>query len=230
MEAELTQRLVALLEQGWADYLVALWLALLACAAAAAYFLGYLKKAGEQRAINEQLGEIVAQVKAQAQATESVRTEFARQLFESTESLKRQFAQADAAQLRVITAVADLAKLLGSGAHAISWVTWFAAHSPHELSDARLTSYETEMHATLSQIVGARVLLAAFSADTHRLLSDLIEDLYAMDVEVGHAKALLATDRQAGLAALAGLSPRSKHYARRLVAELASLPHLQPIA
>lgn len=230
MEAELLKRLVEAVDQGVTYHNYLLTLVLVVGTAIAIFFFAYLKKAGEQRAINEKLDEIVAQVTAQTEATEAVRTDFARELFKSTESLRRQFAQEDAAHLRVITAVADLGKLLGAGAHAISWVTWFAVHSPHELTDIRLAGYEREMHKTLSQIVGARVLLAALNADLHASLAILIEDLYALDVDVGKAKALLSGNRQACIDALAAISPRSKAYARRLVIELSSLPQMKPTA
>ena len=230
MEAELTKRLIEVLERGLTLGAFVITFSLLVMAGIGVFFYSYLKKAGEQKAIDEKLGEIVKQVRAQAEATEGVRTDFARRLFETTETLKRQFAQEDAAHLRVVSAVADLGKLLGAGAHAISWVTWFAAHSPTELTDARLSDYETEIHATLSKIVGARVLLAAYNSELHASLAHLIESLYALDVAVGEGKALLASNRPAGIAALAALSPRSKEYARRLVSELSSLPQMQPIS
>ena len=61
------------------------------------------------------------------------------------------------------------------------------------------------MYLLLSELVGARVGLAALDKQTHDELAQFIDRLYNLDVAVGEAKALYLTDREAGRGALAKL-------------------------
>ena len=61
------------------------------------------------------------------------------------------------------------------------------------------------MHLLLSELVGARVGLAALDKQTHDELAQFSDRLYNLDVAVGEAKALYLTDREAGRGALAKL-------------------------
>jgi hypothetical protein len=70
--------------------------------------------------------------------------------------------------------------------------------------------YDAEIHLLLSDIVGARVVLAALSPRVHEQLSHLIDRLYGLDVGMGEAKSLFAQDKARALVALAEIHKASR--------------------
>ncbi len=109
-------------------------------------------------------------------------------------------------------AIADIAKKLAAGTHAMCWVCWIAKYSADELQLEHLQTYDKEIHLILSDIVGARVVLAALHEPTHAELSPLIDRLYSLDVDMGEAKTRFLKDKPAGLAALAKLHSEAVIY------------------
>src|SRR6185295_17682634 len=63
--------------------------------------------------------------------------------------------------------IAEVAKKLAAGIHSICWLCWTAKYSPEELQPEHLQSYNKEIHLLLSELVGARVVLAALHEPTH---------------------------------------------------------------
>jgi hypothetical protein len=53
-------------------------------------------------------------------------------------------------------AVIDLSMKLAAGVQLVVWLTWYAQHSPHEVTEARLAQYEREMKTLQVELVGAR--------------------------------------------------------------------------
>ena len=79
------------------------------------------------------------------------------------------------------------------------------------------------MYLLLSELVGARVGLAALDKQTHDELAQFIDRLYNLDVAVGEAKALYLTDREAGRGALAKLHQKTSVFDDRLLEGVATL-------
>lgn len=113
-------------------------------------------------------------------------------------------AKKDDISRNVRLALAELAKSIASGLHSISWLCWAAKHSPTEVAE-KLNGYDKEMHVQLDNLTGSRVALAALDNKMHLTLSPIIDQLYSLDVEVGHAKALYITSAEEGLKALGKL-------------------------
>jgi hypothetical protein len=95
----------------------------------------------------------------------------------------------DSESLRnVRLAVAEVSKRLATATHSICWATWPAKYTPKSFVHAHLDKYDGEIHLLLSDIVAARVVLAALSPSVHNQLSPLIDQLYGLDVEMGEPR------------------------------------------
>jgi hypothetical protein len=121
------------------------------------------------------------------------------------EEFKSQLATELESRRNVRLAVAELAKRIAAAAHSIAWTTWPAWYCPDSFTSAHLDKYDTEIHVLLSDIVGARVILAALSPRVHGQLSHLTDRLYGLDVDMGEAKALFGQNKPQALVKLANL-------------------------
>lgn len=143
-------------------------------------------------------------------ATQSVHLEtFKLEQNRRIEEFKSQLATETEARRNIRLAVAEVAKRVAAAAHSIAWTTWPARYSPNDFAAKNLNKYDEEIHLLLSDIVGARVVLAALSPTVHGQLSQLIDRLYGLDVDMGEVKSLLAQDRSRGLAALSQIHEAS---------------------
>jgi hypothetical protein len=100
-------------------------------------------------------------------ATQSVHLEtFKLEQNRKIEEFKSQLATETEARRNIRLAVAEVAKRVAA-AHSIAWTTWQARYSPNDFAGKNLDKYDEEIHLLLSDIVGARVVLAALSPTVH---------------------------------------------------------------
>lgn len=95
------------------------------------------------------------------------------------------------------------------------------------MTSDQLQGYEKEMNTLLSELVGSRVILAALDENIHSTLSPLVEKLYALDVQVGEAKALYVSSPNQGLEALAKLHSASLKFDDELLETVTNLVSLK---
>lgn len=117
----------------------------------------------------------------------------------------------DAIEKDTRLALADLAKKIAAGIHAMAWLAWKAKIEPSRLSQDDLTTYDTTMNTLFPDIVGSRVALAALSKEIHDQISPLIQQLYDLDVKIAKTSSLYRDSVSEGTQALANfLSETSK--------------------
>jgi hypothetical protein len=139
------------------------------------------------------------------------------------EEFKNQLTAESESRRNVRLAVAEVARRVAAATHSICWVTWSAKYAPKSFTLANLNKYNGEIHLLLSEIVGARVVLAALSPAMHGRLTPLIDELYNTDVEMGEAERLFREDPEKGLAALATLHAASGKLDAELLAAVAEM-------
>jgi hypothetical protein len=155
----------------------------------------------------------------QAQQLETFKSERSHLL----EAFRNQLSRRDEAARNVRVAVAEVAKGLAAGSHAICWLCWMAKYSPKEMTSEQLRSYEKEINTILSELVGSRVILAALDEKIHSSLSPLVKKLYSLDVQVGEATVLYASSPEEGLKALAKLHRVSLEFDDELLEAVTNL-------
>lgn len=121
------------------------------------------------------------------------------------EEFKSRLLMESESQRNLRAAVAEVAKRLAAASHCICWTTWPPKYAPRTFKKEDLDKYDREIHLLLSEIVGARVVLAALSPNVHDQLSHLVDRLYDLDVRMGEAKSALSEDPERGTAALANI-------------------------
>jgi hypothetical protein len=87
------------------------------------------------------------------------------------------------ASKNVRQAMADLAKHLASCIHSITWLCWSVQHSPAAIR-GNIKAYNTEMHKQLSDLMAARVILAAQDNEKYNVLAPLMTRMFALDSKV----------------------------------------------
>lgn len=81
-------------------------------------------------------------------------------------------------------ALPELAKHLAACIHSISWLCWSVQHSPAAIR-GNIKTYNSEMHKQLSDLMAARVLLAAQDDVQYNTLVPLMSKVLALDWKVG---------------------------------------------
>lgn len=117
----------------------------------------------------------------------------------------------------VRAAIGEVARRLAAAAHSILWLAWIARDTPKDLRLEHFQTYDKEMHELLSQIVGARVVLAAIDARIHEKIAPFADELYELDVAVSRAKSLFQTDPAEGVAALAAVHQATMEFDDNLI-------------
>ena len=114
----------------------------------------YFAKTAENLADKNDIAEITRKV-------ESVKVEFAIQLQELQhqktllqEGFKNTLSKQQEFERSVNAAVVDLTKKLAAGSHVISWLSWNATQPGYSFSAQDFQSYERDMLAVLSELVG----------------------------------------------------------------------------
>ena len=123
----------------------------------------------------------------------------------------------------VLSIEASYDKLNAAATHSICWTTWPAKYDPKRFTYSLLEKYDAEIHLLLTNIVGARAVLAALSPSVHGQLSPLLARLYDIDVRMGEAKALFGEDMKGGLAALTKIHAASVELDDQLLKEITRL-------
>lgn len=162
----------------------------------------------------------------QADHLETTRAESAKMI----ELLRTQLSRETVVLEKLNEAIAEVARRLAAGSHSICWLCWIAKFCPKDLTTEHLTAYDKEMNEILSQLVGARVVLTALSPQVHTTLSPLIQKLYALDVEVGNAKALYSESREQGIVALGRLHQASQLFDDELLKAVTSLSQARSVS
>lgn len=132
------------------------------------------------------------------------------------ESEKWKLLRQDEADKAVRLALAEVARLLASGAQAISWLTWKGVHAPDLITTRDFDTYNKTINALLPQIVGAHLLLVALDETTDETINPLVGGLYGLDQEVGKAGILFVKSSSEGIAALIACNTASDNYFRSL--------------
>lgn len=87
------------------------------------------------------------------------------------------------ASKNVRQAMAELAKHLASCIHSITWLCWSVQHSPAAIR-GNIKSYNAEMHKQLSDLMAARVVLAAQDNEKYNLLAPVMAKMITLDSKV----------------------------------------------
>jgi hypothetical protein len=119
--------------------------------------------------------------------------------------------------------IVELARKLAAGNHAISWLTFNAKHEPREVAPEQIRAYESEIKVVLSEIVAARVNLAALSKDMHDRVAHLVDEFYGRDGAVGRQLKLLPTEPDDAIRALAEIHDETHRYDKKLTQEFLGL-------
>ena len=189
----------------------------------------YFAEKAKNLATKEDIADITRQV-------EGVKAEFATQLQELqhqktllTEGFKNTLSKQQEFERSVNAAVVDLTKKLAAGSHFISWLSWNATQPGYSFSAKDFKSYELQMLAVLSELVGLQASVAALDAAQFRALSPLAEELYGRDVKVAEAKAMVlnasSPDLPRGIQALREIYTASLDFDKRLLAKVQNLLH-----
>lgn len=147
---------------------------------------------------------------------------------ELLEVFKNKLNKNDESERVLRLAVADISKKIASGSHIICWLCWYARYSPREVSEDSFITYEKEMHALQTDLVGLRVVLAALDREIHTILSPFIDRLYKMDVEVGLSKTLYLEKREEGLKMLGEIHSKSLSFDKDLLNTVTNLSRFRP--
>lgn len=214
------------------SYLAALGIGGLAGALVLYLFLksflpSYLSEKAKNLATKEDIAAITREV-------EGVKAEFAAQLaelehqrtlltegFKNTLSKQQEFARA------VNAAVVDLTKKLAQGSHVISWLCWNATQPGYTFSADEFNSYDLQMIAVVSDLVGLQATVAALDATKFQSLSPFAEELYERDIDVAKAKAIVLTPNSPrmaeGIGSLRDMFTASLQFDKRLLATVQNL-------
>jgi hypothetical protein len=114
-------------------------------------------------------------------------------------------------------ALSELSKCIAAATHSICWATWPAKNTPDGFDAQYIVKYDAEIHAILKDITGARVVLASLSPSVHGQVSDLVDELIRLDVDMGKAAKRFRGEREAGLEALSELHGKALSIDHRLL-------------
>jgi hypothetical protein len=128
------------------------------------------------------------------------------------EMQKWQLLRQDEAAKAIRIAVADVARLLASGAQAVSWLTWNGVHAPDVVTEKDFDTYNQTMKSLFPQIVGAHLLLVALDKTTDETINPLVRELYILDEDVAKAGLLFSKSATEGTAALAACFSACNNY------------------
>lgn len=118
----------------------------------------------------------------------------------------------DEAAKGIRIALADLARLLASGAQAVSWLTWNGAYAADIITEKDFATYNETMKLLFPQIVGAHLLLVALDTTTDATIKPLVHELYLLDEDVAKAGVLFIKSPTAGTEALAACYTACNNY------------------
>jgi hypothetical protein len=134
---------------------------------------------------------------------------FAQEQSRKLEELKNRLLAETESRRNIRLALAEVSRRVATASHCICWTAWPAKYSPKDFTSAYLEKYDAEIHLLLSDIVAARVALAALSPSVHSQIGQFIDRLYDLDVRMGQAKAVFAEDRDRGILEIAKLHTAS---------------------
>lgn len=84
--------------------------------------------------------------------------------------------------------VVELIKKLAAGSHLVSWLAWSGKHPGVSLSNKDFDSYQKDMRALMSELVGLQASVAAFDSPRFDLLGEHADTIYSMDEKMGEAR------------------------------------------
>jgi hypothetical protein len=105
--------------------------------------------------------------------------------------------RADALAKELSTAVQQLTISIASAIHSMGWLTWLAAARPDQLTQARIDKYDDEQHSTLPKIFGYLATTAALDTTLYELLRENVQEIFALDAEIGKASRFFKEDASA---------------------------------
>jgi hypothetical protein len=108
-----------------------------------------------------------------------------------------QSTRADALAKELSTAVQQLTISIASAIHSMGWLTWLAAARPDQLTQARIDKYDDEQHSTLPKIFGYLATTAALDTTLYELLRENVQEIFALDAEIGKASRFFKEDASA---------------------------------
>jgi hypothetical protein len=189
----------------------------------------YFAEKAKNLATKEDIARITRQV-------EGVKAEFAIQLQEIqyqksllTEGFKNTLSKQQEYDRSANAAVVDLTKKLATGSHFISWLSWNATQPGYSFSANDFKTYERQMVAVLSDLVGLQASVASLDTAKFEALSPFAEEIYTRDIMVGEAKAIVLNartpDLAQGIQSLRDIYAASLDFDKRLLAKVQNLLH-----
>lgn len=120
-------------------------------------------------------------------------------------------------------AMLDLMRLLATATHAIEWLAWAATAEIQDVFRQEMDAYNTRMRELLPQLVAAEVAAASLSDDAFERIDPLINDLLALDQEVGTAGAQFEIRPADAVGRIAAVKQPANDLAHRSVHEVRAL-------
>lgn len=133
----------------------------------------------------------------------------------------------DQANKDLRVAVADLARRLAAGVHSIEWLTWPAKNQPDKLTaeqlDAKVRSYNQEVHGLFSELTGCLVVIAAHDRQVYEQMRALVQAFSDLDAGVAMAASRRHQSYSESIQALAGYHAEAGRYTNRLQEAVANV-------
>src|SRR5262249_7219120 len=135
------------------------------------------------------------------------------------EEKKLKAARQDALNKEIGLRMVQLTTDLASAVHSMAWLTW--SSNREMLTQAKIDSYDAEMHTVLPKISGDVVAIGALDAGLGQLANTLWRDVVRLDVEIGEACIGFANDPTDTKRLLQVLTPRVLNFEQETIQELA---------
>jgi hypothetical protein len=83
-------------------------------------------------------------------------------------------------------AVRQFATAAGSMIHSMCWLTWDCT-ARNRIDEGMVTNYDAEAHKLSPTIVAQLAVIGMLSRDVHRKLSSIVDEIFALDLELSNA-------------------------------------------
>jgi gas vesicle protein len=120
----------------------------------------------------------------------------------------------------------ELTTLLAEGAHAVSWLCWAATAKPDESLKADVTEYDAKMRQLLPRLVSAQAAASGLSDESFENVDPLVQQMFALDTQIGDAAVQLDADSVGARERLRGLHESVSEFEREIVVRVRSLLRL----
>ena len=114
---------------------------------------------------------------------------------------------------------------LAQGIWQANWLLWHAVNVPSAFRVDKIDAYEKEVQKVLPRLLTTRVIVAAHDAEIYKEITELADEFYQLDVDIGIAGHMFreAETQQRGLQQLQKLYNRALEFHRELGNQLAKM-------